>query len=82
MANLNPDARDKKFEIDGIVEECLPNTIFRVKLDLEGKDHEVIAHLSGKMRMHYIKIVQGDRVKLEISPYDLEKGRIIFRYNK
>ena len=81
MGNLN-EKRNKKFEVDGVVEECLPNTIFRVSLDLDGKEHEVIAHLSGKMRLHYIKILKGDKVKVEISPYDLDKARIIYRYNK
>ncbi len=82
MAELKQDQKNKKFEVEGIVEECLPNTIFKVKLDLEGKEHEVIAHLSGKMRMHYIKIMKGDQVKIEISPYDLDKGRIIYRHNR
>jgi translation initiation factor IF-1 len=72
--------KDKKFEVEGVVDECLPGTKFRVKLDLEGKEHEVIAYLSGKMRMHYIKILKGDKVKVEISPYDLSKGRITYRY--
>ena len=82
MANLNQKQRNKKFEVEGVVEECLPNTIFRIILDLEGKEHEVIAHLSGKMRLHYIKIMKGDKVKVEVSPYDIDKGRIIYRYNK
>ena len=76
------DQRDKKFEVDGIVEECLPNTIFRVRIEAGEKEHFIIAHLSGKMRLHYIKIMKGDTVKIEMSPYDLEKGRIIYRYNK
>jgi translation initiation factor IF-1 len=76
------DPRNQKFEVDGIVEECLPNTIFRVRIDAGGKEHFIIAHLSGKMRLHYIKIMKGDTVKVEISPYDLEKGRIVYRYNK
>lgn len=70
----------KKFEIDGIVTEILPNTMFRVSLELEGKEHTVLAHISGKMRMNYIKIGLGDKVKVEVSPYDLSKGRIIYRY--
>ncbi len=81
MAVATEDSKRKTFEVEGVVEECLPNTIFRVKLDLEGRDHEVMARLSGKMRLHYIKILKGDKVKLEISPYDLEKGRIIYRYS-
>ena len=56
--------------------ESLPNAMFRVELD---NGHKVLAHISGKMRMHYIKILPGDRVKVEISPYDLSRGRIIFR---
>ena len=82
MTNLDQQQKNKKFEVEGVVEECLPNTIFRILLDLDGKEHEVIGHLSGKMRLHYIKIMKGDKVKVEISPYDLEKGRIIYRYNK
>ena len=82
MAELSQAQRNKKFEVEGVVEECLPNTIFKVKLDLEGKEHEVTAHLSGKMRMNYIKIMKGDKVKVEVSPYDLEKGRIIYRHNR
>lgn len=74
--------RNKKFEVDGVVEECLPNTVFRIKLDLDGKDHEVTGHLSGKMRMYYIRLAKGDKVKVEVSPYDLSKCRIVYRYNK
>ena len=73
-------SKKKKYEIDGVVEECLPNAFFRVKLELEGKDHEVLGHLSGKMRMNYIRILPGDRVTLELSPYDLTRGRITYRY--
>jgi len=65
------------FEKDGVVTESLPNTLFRVKLD---DDSIILCHLSGKMRMHFIKILPGDKVRLEMSPYDLTKGRIIFRY--
>ncbi len=70
-------AKVDNIEIDGEVVEILPGTKFRVKLE---NDHEIIAHLSGKMRMHYIRILTGDKLKLEISPYDLSKGRIIYRY--
>lgn len=63
-------------EVEGTVRELLPNAHFMVELD---NGHKVLAHVSGKMRMHYIKIVRGDRVKLELSPYDLTKGRIIYR---
>jgi len=62
---------------DGVITEALSNAMFRVRLE---NGHEIIAHISGKMRMHYIKILPGDRVKLELSPYDLTKGRISFRY--
>lgn len=64
-------------EQDGTILEALSNAMFRVKLE---NGHEVIAHISGKMRMHYIKILPGDRIKLEMSPYDLTKGRIVYRY--
>ena len=70
-------AKEKPIEVDGEVKETLPNAMFRVTLD---NGHEIIAHVSGKMRMHYIKILPGDKVKLEMSPYDLSKGRITFRY--
>jgi len=70
-------AKEKAIEIDGIIKETLPNANFRVTLD---NGHEILAHVSGKMRMHYIKLLPGDKVKLEMSPYDLSKGRIVFRY--
>ncbi len=70
-------AKTKAIEIDGIIEETLPNAMFRVKLENE---HVVLAHVSGKMRMHFIKILPGDKVKLELSPYDLTRGRITYRY--
>jgi len=70
-------AKEKNIEVDGEIIETLPNAMFRVVLD---NDHEVLAHVSGKMRMHYIKILPGDKVKLELSPYDLSRGRITFRY--
>ncbi len=63
-------------EMDGQVEDVLPNTMFRVRLD---NDHVVTAHISGKMRRNYIRILKGDRVKVELTPYDLTKGRITFR---
>ncbi|MDG2060371.1 MAG: translation initiation factor IF-1 [SAR86 cluster bacterium] len=69
-------AKEELIEMDGEVIETLPNTTFRVKLE---NDHVIIAHISGKMRKHYIRILTGDKVKLEITPYDLTKGRIIFR---
>lgn len=63
-------------EIDGVVEDTLPNAQFKVKLE---NGHEILAHVSGKIRMHYIRILPGDRVTVEISPYDLTRGRITFR---
>ena len=69
-------AKEKNIEVDGEIVETLPNAMFRVVLD---NDHEVLAHVSGKMRMHFIKILPGDVVKLDISPYDLTRGRITYR---
>ncbi len=68
-----------KFEVEGTVVEALPGTQFRVKLD---DGHEVLAYLSGKMRKYYIRILLGDRVRVEITPYDLTKGRIVYRFKK
>ncbi|MFN8353825.1 MAG: translation initiation factor IF-1 [Spirosomataceae bacterium] len=70
-------AKQNSIETDGIILEALSNAMFRVQLE---NKHEVIAHISGKMRMNYIKILPGDRVKLEMSPYDLSKARIVYRY--
>ena len=70
-------AKKSSIEQDGTIREALSNAMFRVELE---NGHEIIAHISGKMRMHYIKILPGDRVKLEMSPYDLTKGRITYRY--
>ena len=70
-------AKQLPIKIDGEVIEALPNATFKVKLK---SGHEVLAHIAGKMRMHYIKILPGDRVALEIPPYDLTKGRIVYRY--
>jgi translation initiation factor IF-1 len=70
-------AKEEKIEMEGEIVEALPNTMFRVKLD---NDHEVLGHISGKMRRHYIRILPGDRVKIELSPYDLDRGRITYRY--
>ena len=69
-------AKQSSIEVDGIILEALSNAMFRVELE---NKHEVIAHISGKMRMNYIKILPGDKVKLEMSPYDLSKGRITWR---
>ena len=69
--------KEKALELEGTVTETLPNAMFRVKLD---NGHIVLAHISGKMRKYYIRILPGDRVKIEMSPYDLTKGRITFRF--
>ena len=71
--------KEEKIEMEGTVIEALPGTQFRVLLD---NDHEVLAYLSGKMRRYYIRILLGDRVKLEVSPYDLTRGRITYRQKK
>ena len=68
--------KEELIELEGTVIETLPNTTFKVRLD---NGHELLAHISGKLRMHYIKILPGDKVKLEISPYDLNRGRITWR---
>ena len=74
-------AKEKQvLELDGVVKECLPQARFRVELDVNGKKHEIIGYLSGKMRMHYITIAEGDKVKVELTPYDKTRGRIIYRY--
>lgn len=70
--------KEEGIEVEGVVVENLPNARFRVKL-VEG-DIEILAHVSGKMRMHYIRILPGDKVKVELSPYDLTKGRIVYRF--
>jgi translation initiation factor IF-1 len=69
--------KEAPIEVDGTVKEALPNATFRVVLD---NGHIVTAHVCGKMRMHFIRIIPGDRVKLELSPYDVTRGRIVFRY--
>ncbi len=70
-------AKQGPITIDGVITETLPNAMFRVKLD---NGHEILAVISGKMRLHYIKILVGDKVTVEMSPYDLTKGRITYRY--
>lgn len=70
-------AKQAAIEQDGTIIEALSNAMFRVELE---NGHEIIAHISGKMRMNYIKILPGDKVKVELSPYDLTKGRITYRY--
>ncbi len=69
-------SKEEAIEVEGKVIENLPNAMFRVELE---NGHKVLAHISGKMRMHYIKIMPGDKVKVELSPYDLTRGRITFR---
>jgi translation initiation factor IF-1 len=69
-------AKEELIEVEGTVLESLPNAMFKVELD---NKHMVLAHISGKIRMHFIRILPGDRVKLELSPYDLNRGRIIYR---
>ncbi len=69
-------AKEEAIEVEGVVVEPLPNATFRVKLD---NDHVVLAHISGKMRKYYIRILPGDRVTVELSPYDLTRGRITYR---
>lgn len=69
-------AKEEAIEVEGVVKETLPNAMFRVEIE---NGHIVLAHVSGKMRMHFIRILPGDRVKMELSPYDLTKGRITFR---
>ena len=69
--------KEDMIEVEGTVVEPLPNAMFRVELD---NGHRVLAHISGKMRMHYIRILPGDRVRVELSPYDLTRGRVVYRY--
>ncbi len=69
-------AKEEAIQMNGVVKETLPNTIFRVELE---NGHTITAHISGKMRKHYIRILTGDKVKVEMTPYDLTKGRITFR---
>jgi len=68
--------KEEAIEVEATVAELLPNTMFRVKLD---NGHQVLAHISGKMRKHFIRILPGDRVRVELSPYDLSRGRIVYR---
>ena len=69
--------QEELIEMEGIITDTLPNAMFRVELD---NGHKVLAHISGKMRMHYIRILPDDRVVVELSPYDLTRGRIVYRY--
>lgn len=70
-------AKEEAIEVEGVVTEALPNAMFRVELP---NGHEVLAHVSGKIRMHFIRILPGDKVTVELSPYDLSRGRIKYRY--
>jgi translation initiation factor IF-1 len=70
-------AKEEGIKVEGTVVEPLPNAMFRVELE---NGHKVLAHISGKMRMHFIKILPGDKVTVELSPYDLTRGRIVYRY--
>ncbi|MGE5279436.1 MAG: translation initiation factor IF-1 [Deltaproteobacteria bacterium] len=69
-------AKEEAIEVEGVITESLPNAMFRVELD---NGHKILAHVSGKIRMHFIRILPGDRVKVELSPYDLTRGRITYR---
>ena len=70
-------AKKETIEVEGTVQEALPNAMFRVEL---ANGHTVLAHISGKMRMHFIRVLRGDRVLVELSPYDLARGRVTFRF--
>ena len=70
-------AKEEPIQVEAVVKEALPNGMFRVALE---NGHEVLAHVSGKIRMHFIRILPGDKVSLEMSPYDLERGRIVYRH--
>ena len=72
-----PKSKEDAIVLEGVILESLPNAMFKVKLE---NDHEVLAHISGKMRMHYIRILPGDKVQVELTPYDLTRGRITYRY--
>jgi translation initiation factor IF-1 len=76
---VKPSAAKEVIEAEGTIVEALPNAMFKVQLD---SGHEVLAHISGKIRMYYIRVLLGDRVLVELSPYDLTRGRIVYRYKK
>lgn len=73
-------AKADAIEVEGVVVAALPNAMFRVEVDAGGEKHHVLAHISGKMRKYYIRILPGDRVQVELTPYDLSRGRITYRY--
>jgi len=70
-------AKQEKLLVEGIITEALPNAMFRVELE---NGHKLLAHLSGKMRKYYIRVLLGDRVRVELTPYDMERGRIVYRF--
>ena len=72
-------AKEQAIQVEGVIKETLPNAMFRVEVEIGENAHEVLAHVSGKMRMHFIKILPGDVVTLEMSPYDLTRARIVYR---
>jgi len=72
-------AKDDHLELNGVVKECFPNTTFRVECE---NGHELLAYLAGKLRKHYIRVLPGDHVRIQISPYDLSRGRIVRRFTK
>ena len=72
-------AKQESIEVEGVIKEALPGARFRVTINLGGKEQEILAHVSGKMRILFIKMLPGDKVNLELSPYDLTRGRITFR---
>jgi translation initiation factor IF-1 len=72
-------ATENTMEFEGVVTSALPNAMFKVQMDMDGVKHEVLAHVSGKMRKYFIRILPGDTVRVEVSPYDLSRGRIVYR---
>lgn len=72
-------ASENTMEFEGVVTSALPNAMFKVQMDMDGVKHEVLAHVSGKMRKYFIRILPGDTVRVEVSPYDLSRGRIVYR---
>jgi len=72
-------ASENAMEFEGVVTSALPNAMFKVEMDMDGVKHEVLAHVSGKMRKYFIRILPGDTVRVEVSPYDLSRGRIVYR---
>jgi translation initiation factor IF-1 len=72
-------AKAEAIELDGVILDALPNAMFKVETDIEGAKHIVLAHVSGRMRKFFIRILPGDKVRVEVSPYDLSRGRIVYR---